>query len=98
MPSGDTTDGGYHSHPNEPNFDPAYSPERFSGQVGDAPGDMQWSAYWGIPLSLGTPGAMIIIYYPPQGNQNGCQTYIVGSPQGTGTTIPVCQYEETDES
>jgi len=90
VPSGDPADGGYHSHPNDPN----YYHERFSGQPGDYPGlggDVGWAFSnnlpFGYPLSLGTPEGRAIIYYPA-GN---CQVFVKGSPVGTGTTIPICQ-------
>src|SRR6266571_4773129 len=89
VPSGDPADGGYHSHPNDPN----YYHERFSGQPGDYPGlggDVGWAFSnnlpFGYPLSLGTPEGRLIIYYPA-GN---CQVFAKGSPVGTGTTIPIC--------
>lgn len=96
VPSGASADGGYHSHPNDPN----YLHERFSGQPGDyrdafgnpiLGGDVGWAqstnAPYGYPISLGTPGGLVIVYYPGQ----NCQVFIAGSPTGTGTTIPICQ-------
>jgi RHS repeat-associated protein len=80
--------GDYHSHvggiPNS-------APERFSGQPGDCGGlpyclDVEWAVGTGVPLSLGTPGGRIIIYYP----LGSCQVFVVGSPAGTGTNIPIC--------
>ena len=85
VPSGATPDGGYHSHPDDPN----YYHERFSGQPGDYPrrgGDVGWSQQTGFPISLGTPGGLLMTYYPT----TGCQVLVQGSPAGTGTTIPVC--------
>jgi len=90
VPSGATPDGGYHSHPDDPN----YYHERFSGQPGDYSGlggDVGWALSnnlpFGYPISLGTPEGRVIIYYPT-GN---CQVFVTGSPAGTGTTIPICQ-------
>jgi RHS repeat-associated protein len=83
VPDGIEPDGAYHAH----NTIPGYNPERFSGQLGDpSAGDVGWSDQWGNPLSLGTPGGRIIIYYPPS-----CQVFVQGSPVGSGTTIPLCQ-------
>jgi hypothetical protein len=67
---------------------PGYYPERFSGQPGDSePGDVAWAKWYGGPLSLGTPGGIVTIYYPDQ----NCQIFLLGGPGGTGTTIPTCQ-------
>jgi RHS repeat-associated protein len=89
VPAGADAVGGYHSHPNDPN----YYHERFSGQPGDYPGlggDVGWAQTtnrpFGFPLSLGTPEGRVTIYYPA-GN---CQVFVSGSPVGTGTTIPIC--------
>jgi len=40
----------------------------------------------GYPLSLATPGGRAMIYYPVP----ACQTFFLGTPFGTGTTIPIC--------
>jgi hypothetical protein len=69
-------------HPPDPN----YADERFSGQAGDPGGDAVWSSGWDVPLSLATPGGHVMIYYPGA----GCQTFFLGTPMGTGTTIPIC--------
>lgn len=86
IPSAATADGGYHSHPNDPN----YLHERFSGQPGDYPngpgGDVGWSNSQGLPLSLGSPWGRVIIYYPGP----NCQVFVTGTPAGTGTTISTC--------
>jgi RHS repeat-associated protein len=86
VPPGGAADGGYHSHPD----DPGYWHERFSGQPGDPPGDVQWAQFnnfpFGYPISLGTPEGRVIAYYPGL----NCQVFIFGSPVGTGTTIPIC--------
>jgi len=85
VPSNAAADGGYHSHPD----DPIYDHERFSGQPGDythPAGDTGWAGQVGYPISLGTPGGRIMIYYPGR----NCQIFISGSPAGTRTTIPIC--------
>jgi hypothetical protein len=96
VPFDATADGGYHSHPD----DPYYATERFSGQPGDPgglgsppwiprEGDLPWAQQTGFPFSLGTPGGLIIIYYPNIGNI-GCQVFVQGGPAGSGTKVPVC--------
>jgi hypothetical protein len=81
IPAGAVEAGGYHSHGV---YDPAYANERFSGQPGDSFGDVQWSSRNGVPLSVATPGGLVIIYYPG----SACQDFMNGYPLGTGTTIP----------
>jgi RHS repeat-associated protein len=84
VPSDATAVGGYHSHADLTGYDS----ERFSGQPGDPVlGDVGWAAFTQTPFSLGTPGGMVMIYYPTL----GCQVFVIGGPQGTGTTIPTCQ-------
>jgi RHS repeat-associated protein len=85
IPSNDTGEGGYHSQVDAP----GYLPERFSGQPGDnqTNNDVGWADQYGGPLSLGTPGGIVTIYYP----DSNCQIFWIGSPAGTGTTIPTCQ-------
>jgi hypothetical protein len=79
--------GAFHSHgPVE-----GYNSEMFSPPDPNAPpgvwaGDEGWSNGWGLPLSLATPGGNVMIYYP----NTGCQTFFLGSPNGTGTTTPIC--------
>jgi len=83
IPADGIATGGYHSHGV---FDPNYENERFSGQAGDDGGDAIWSSSNDYPLSLATPGGRVMIYYPGP----ACQTFGLGSPIGTGTTIPIC--------
>lgn len=89
VPAGLSPKGAYHSHGIE---DPQYQSERLSGQPGDVDrsgnpnGDAVWSAAHGLPISLATPGGRVMIF-----NQYfGCQSFFLGSPFGTGTTIPIC--------
>jgi hypothetical protein len=83
IPAGSSAVGGYHSHGIA---DPRYESERFSGQAGDPGGDAVWSSYYGYPLSVATPGGRVMVYYPI----GACQRFFLGSPFGTGTTIPIC--------
>jgi RHS repeat-associated protein len=89
IPAGYSADGSYHSHGIA---DPNYDNERFSGQPGDinsagyVNGDAVWSSDYGLPLSLATPGGRVMIFYPLP----WCQTFVLGTPFGTGTTIPIC--------
>jgi hypothetical protein len=89
IPAGDDATGGYHSHGA---YDPIYANDRFSGEPGDVDrngnltGDVVWSTFTNLPLSVATPGGNAIIYYPGP----GCQMFFLGSPLGTGTTIPIC--------
>jgi RHS repeat-associated protein len=82
-------DGAYHSH-GVPLA--GYNSEAFS--VGLDPNsdnkDTGWSNFWGVPLSLATPGGNVMIYFPQPGQNMGCQTFFLGSPYGTGTNIPIC--------
>ena len=89
IPIGDLATGGYHSHGT---YDPAYANDRFS-QPGDTDaygnpitGDVGWSSNNHLPFSVATPGGNVIVYYPGP----ACQTFFLGGPIGTGTTIPIC--------
>jgi RHS repeat-associated protein len=76
--------GAYHSH-GVPL--PGYNSEAFSVPNPTGLGDVGVSNFWSLPVSLATPGGNVMIYYP----NAGCQTFFLGSPYGTGTTIPICQ-------
>ena len=83
IPGNGIATGGYHSHGLE---DPNYANEQFSGVIGRRLGDVGWSTYYGYPLSLATPGGRVMIYNP----WSACQDFLLGSPLGTGTTVPTC--------
>ena len=79
--------GAYHSHGTVEGYDAEmFSPYDPNAQPGQWNADVPWSNGWGLPISLATPGGRVMIYYPAP----GCQTYFLGGPSGTGTTIPIC--------
>jgi RHS repeat-associated protein len=81
IPLGGLATGGYHGHGR---YDPRYDNDMFSEPPG---GDIGWSLLTGFPFSLGTPGGNVMIFYPDQ----YCQRFVFGGPEGTATTIPICQ-------
>jgi hypothetical protein len=76
--------GAYHGHGV---FDPANRMSEISDFPPGHSSDQWFSNFWSLPLSLATPGGNLIIYYP----KPGCQTFFLGGPAGTGTTIPICR-------